>query len=126
MKKGFTLVELLVVIVILSLIAVVVYPTIAKIINDSKENTYNTQVNLIVKAAKEWGAEHPNKLPSKETDDGLKVCISSLVSEGYINDTVKNPNTSQEMNGYVEITLVGNKYEYVYIDTEEECLDQTT
>lgn len=113
-KKGFTLVELLVVIVILSLIAMVVYPAIIKVINDSKKDAYNTQVELVIKAAKEWAVEHPNLLPSDESSSDTIICVSELVSLGYIDTTVKNPYTSSEMPGGVVVALDSNKYEYVY------------
>lgn len=119
MKKGFTLVELLVVIVILSLIAMIVYPSIVKVINDSKESTYVSQVEIVIKAAKEWAVEHPSQLPSDESPSDVKVCLKSLVDGGYIDGDVKNPKNSKIMDGYVEITLSNNKYEYNYID--EEC-----
>lgn len=115
MKKGFTLVELLVVIVILGLIAMVVYPAIVKVINDSKESAYETQEKIIIKAAKEWAVEHPSELPSDESTTG-SVCLTTLLQEGYIDNSIKNPYTSQEMNGYVEIVLTSNRYEYKYKD----------
>lgn len=113
MKRGFTLVELLVVIVILSLIAMVAYPSIITIINDSKNSAYDAQVEIIVKAGKEWGVEHPNELPSSSSVK-KKICLTSLVSEGYIDDTIKNPKDSKPMTGYVEVSLSGNRYNYQY------------
>lgn len=113
MKKGFTLVELLVVIVILGLIALVVYPSVIKIINDSRESAYESQIKIVEKAAKEWGVEHPNELPD---DDVYRLPLSKLINDGYISDSeIKNPkNSNKNLCGVVEIKFINNNYEYNY------------
>lgn len=62
MKKGFTLVELLAVIVILSVISMLVFPNVIKIINQSKENLYQSQLRDIENVAKNFSIEHPELL----------------------------------------------------------------
>ena len=52
MKKGFTLIELICVIVLLGLIAMIAIPTINTAINNSKERAYNEQVTLIEHTAR--------------------------------------------------------------------------
>ena len=47
MKKGFTLVELLAVIILLGVIGLIVVPSITKTINNSKEDLYNDQIGKI-------------------------------------------------------------------------------
>ena len=80
MRKGFTLVELLVVIVILGLLSLVVYPSVIKVINDNRTSAYESQIKIVEKAAKEWGVENPSKLP----DNRCKISISTLTGDGYI------------------------------------------
>ena len=48
-KKGFTLVELLAVIVILALLAIVSSTVVFKLIDDSRKDLYNDQIELIEK-----------------------------------------------------------------------------
>ena len=62
-KKGFTLVELLAVIVILSLLALLTSTAVTKLVKDAKGDLNNTQIELIKSAAQTWGAEHLNWLP---------------------------------------------------------------
>ena len=67
-KKGFTLVELLAVIVILGIIMSIATPIIIKIINDSKKETYKLSMSGYVKAVEEQIAV--NKAKGKITKNG--------------------------------------------------------
>ena len=51
-KRGFTLVELLAVIVILGILLVIAIPKISDIISVSKEGTFKTDINSIIKLVK--------------------------------------------------------------------------
>lgn len=119
MRRGFTLVELIVVIVILGLLALVSFPAVTKVIDDSKNDAYSDQVKVIEKSAKAWGVEHPTLLPSSGC---VKVKVSTLVSNGYISSgTPKNPKNNTDMNGAVKISLIDSKYNYVYETTQTGC-----
>ena len=67
-KKGFTLVELLAVIVILGIIMSIATPIIIKVINDSKKETYKLSMSGYVKAVEEQIAV--NKAKGKITKNG--------------------------------------------------------
>ena len=67
-KKGFTLVELLAVIVILGIIMSIATPIIIKIINDSKKETYKLSMSGYVKAVEEQISV--NKAKGKITKNG--------------------------------------------------------
>lgn len=54
-KKGFTLVELLAVIVVLSLVMIIAIPAITKNTSSAKKAILKTKVNLIVDEAVIWG-----------------------------------------------------------------------
>ncbi len=107
--KGFTLVELMIVIILLGLIALTTVPVIISNINDSKEKLYNEQVILLENATKRWTIYHTNEVEKTE-DFSRCVTIEELEKENYIEDKkVINPKTNEYMNGCVEI-----KYDQEY------------
>ena len=113
-KKGFTLIELIGVVTLLALIALVVYPAINTVIKNSKEKAYKDQVEVVVKAAKEWGIDHAEELP--DPGKNLTISISMLLQGGYItNDEVKDPrDTNNNLTGSVIVRYEANQYIYEY------------
>ena len=67
-NKGFTLVELLGVIVIISLLTLVASVSVVKLVKDSKNELNKIQKKAIISAAKAWGADNLTLLPSSESD----------------------------------------------------------
>ena len=121
-QKGFTLVELIAVVAILGLIALVVYPAVGSVIRNAREETYKDQVDVIIKAAKEWSVKNATKL----SDDGsiYSLPVETLTTEGYItNDEVKDPrDSSKNLEGIVEIKYNNDtkSYDYTYNDEPSE------
>ena len=116
-KKGFTLVELLTVIVLLAIIAAITTPVIINVINDSRENAYEEQVRLITSAAERWGTENMTYLNGKGS---CYLSAEKLSEEGYLSaEKIINPKKPSENMGVVEITVNNGKYEYVYKETSE-------
>lgn len=60
-KKGFTLVELLAVIILIGLIAVLVVPKVTKTLKDSKESVNKSSVNGLVRTANNYYIESKMK-----------------------------------------------------------------
>lgn len=111
-KKGFTLMELLAVIVILALLALVAYPNVTKLINDAKKNTDEIQFSALEKVVKTYVAKHSATLGDNET-----ICITDLKKDGLLEDKkIVNPDTEEEYNGCFTITwnTSTNQYDYVY------------
>ena len=106
-KKGFTLVELLAVIVILSLLALLTGTAITKMVKDSKEELSSTQMSLIKSAAETWGAENLDKLPS--AGECKFITLADLQSYGLIDSNVIDPETSENIqNLNIKITTDDN------------------
>lgn len=94
-KKGFTLVELLAVIVVLGIIMVIVIPAVSNNSKTAKEAVLKTKVNLVVDQASIWGEDNinyfltSNKGPLKDcTEAGnevtCKLTFNDLAEAGYV------------------------------------------
>ena len=113
MKKGFTLAELLAVIVILGLIAVITIPVVTKTLSSYKIRLCNKQIGNIEEAARVWGSDNLLTLPDSETDP-LTIHLEDLQNGGYIAKDIKDPVDSSKTIGNIPITItkVGKKYKY--------------
>ena len=123
MKKGFTLMELLAVFIVIGIIVTITIPTITNVIRDSKEKAYKEQINLIEDAARTYMIAHPTELPKASSK--ASVSVSKLKDEGLIsNKDIKNPIYSstgtrdeekhQSFSGTVCVTYSNNKFKYTY------------
>ncbi len=128
MKKGFTLVELLGVIVILGLIAMIAIPTINSALNDSRQRAYDEQVDTIEDTARTYMSKNSLKLPSQTEGSSCCLSVDMMQKEGLLtSDDIENPkyregSTEEEenfknFNGSVIITFTNNKYSYEYANT---------
>ena len=110
MKKAFTLIELLAVIVILAVIALIATPLVLDVIDDSRYGAARVNETSTTKAAELYYATNQELLPAA----GLSAYVSttSLLANGNLSD-LNNPFSNGTGNGYVTVTNTGDSYEYV-------------
>lgn len=110
-KKGFTLIELIVVIVILGILALVVVPKVGGFTSDAALSSHNANVRTLQSAAMMYTAENPGKAVATDkaqTELAKYVQTWPKVPKG-IKDT--NPaagadyTVSIETNGTVTVSL---------------------
>ncbi|AZP03673.1 prepilin-type N-terminal cleavage/methylation domain-containing protein [Jeotgalibaca ciconiae] len=77
-EDGFTLVELLGVIVILGLIIAIAIPGIGKIVENAREKTADAQQELILDAAQLYFLQ--------EGDNATSVTVETLIEKDYLED----------------------------------------
>ena len=123
-KKGFTLIELLSVVVVLGLLAFLVIPLVGNVLNDSRNDFYEKQLNLIKSATKLWANEEENKIFLQElTVWPYELTLGDLQESGFIEKNIKNPlSTNNEIfheNMIIQINKVGNSYEYTILDEQD-------
>lgn len=121
-KRGFTLTEVLGVIVILGLIALIIFPNVSKSIKNSKQKLYNEQIALIEENARKWGVEHTAQLPNSGS---YYLELNDLVLGGYISQKeLKDPRNNSTMEGCIVISYDPSYNQYKYLYTEASCEDQ--
>ena len=81
-KMGFTLIELLATLVVLAIIALIVYPTIGKLLANNKTKAYEKQLDVIEVAASNWLIENEGKLK----DNAYALPINDIVGSGFIEE----------------------------------------
>lgn len=86
-KKGFTLVELLVVIVIISLIVLIAVPSIIAINKNINKRLYESKKELINSSAEMYANNNPDIFNGRTE---VKVTVGELISKGYIEADVEN------------------------------------
>ena len=123
-KNGFTLAELLGVMVILSLISVITVPAVTDSLNKYKTKLCNSQIDEIISAAKTWGNENILLLPENEGET-YEISLQQLAEYGYIDEKINNPVTNENFdkeNTIVTITKKGKRYKYsMNSDTVDTC-----
>lgn len=99
MKKGFTLVELLAVLVILGAIVLVSVPSLISTNKASKENEYNEFVTTIENAAEAYVETHPDKYADLKNGVTTSANISTetLVAAGTVEGNMVNPKTGNRI-----------------------------
>lgn len=105
-KKGFTLVEVLAVIVILGVILTVVVPSTFSIIKRGKETSYKNLVKTFKNGAKLYVSKYSNVINEDLDNIGYyKVTLDQLNGEALLKTPVVDPrnNTSINLSKYILI-----------------------
>lgn len=120
-KKGFTLVELLAVIVILGLIAVIAIPNSMTVSDGVKKNLYCEKVDLLLNDAKRFGNDHLGVLRQAGNQNCyIPVTIEYLVNKGIIKKEqdhapfITNPYDNSSMDGKTIGIYYKNKRAYAF------------
>ena len=111
MKKGFTLVEVIGIIAILSIITAISVPVVIKSIEHKKSEQYDNIIEDLILATQTY-------IQIEDITD-TKINIETLQEKGYANKNLINPNTNEAMTGCIVIEIVNGYNNYKYTETCE-------
>lgn len=102
-KNGFTLVELLGVIVVLSLLALLTTTAVTKLVSDSKQELSDVQINSIKSAAEAWSFDNLEKLP--DAGECFYLTLGDLKEYGFFDSSVIDPKNNVEISDNLKIKI---------------------
>ena len=129
-NKGFTLVELLAVITLLSIMAIIAVPTVSNIMSKQKEKLYYDQLNTVIKAAQNWVSDNSDELKNfynkcvDEKEITLDELISGTENVSYLDDEFINPKTSEQFgdnDDSISVKIYKQKKNYIYCISTPNC-----
>ena len=91
MKKGFTLIEMLGVIVILSLLTLVTYTGVNTMNRKYKVKEFEDYKNTLCMSAQTYISRE-----SIHVEDEFNIQVNELMVKGYIDKVIENPETEKE------------------------------
>ena len=131
-KKGFTLVEVIVSLALLSLIGVAVGISLNKIFKNQEIKSYNEYVEKVKSSAILFSNNTPDIMNELNSNYSYKIIkIGDLINKGYINKNLKNPETKEKLNEKEKLKIYYNEekemiVEYPYDDKITELHLHTT
>lgn len=111
-NKGFTLIEILGVIVLLGIIALIVYPAVRGIIDDSREVLYKEQIEFIEDSLRNYTNNYITLLP--EEDSILTFTLGQIKESGNMQIEVKNPMNNKCFSNESLLTITRRNESYIY------------
>ena len=116
-NKGFTLIEMIMVIAILAMLAVLTTPNVIKMINKNKADNYNSVIDSIVSSCDLYVSDNRYKLrfnntcpteseSSTITEISTFITLQDLVNSKDISTPIRNECTNEELNyDTIKITI---------------------
>ena len=134
-RKGFTLIEMLAVVVILGVLMTIMVPVVGHLIDENKKNNFESLKSGIFSATKTYLSDFRYEivvsgLPCNNSNDekdvasvngealtGSKIPLRTLVTKKYLKGDVKNPFNRENLNidrVYVVIKYSCKRRDYSY------------
>ncbi len=99
MRKGFTLIEVLAVVIILGVIITVVVTSIFNLLANSKEKAYQTLISIIEQGAELYIQQDIEGVKNVVNNQGVyEVSLIELINADIIKDDLLDPRTNQFIN----------------------------
>jgi len=124
-KKGFTLVELLAVILVLGLVLVIAVPSVNKYLKSSKQKAFDVQINTMVEAVEAYANTFRKVLPQNNGEE-VRITLGQLKAEGLIKNDMTDPKTDKYFDDAIEFTIRKNGNNFIYEVDESTIITRNT
>ena len=117
-KNGFTMVEILGVVILIAAISLLVFPAMLEQFRKAKDDINESTLNLIYSGANTLINDDLQSYPKK---NGSTYCISlkTLVEEGYVSDSIKDVINDRDYDlnvATVKASYINDKFNYDFIE----------
>ncbi len=118
-KKGFTIIEILAVVIILGVIMTITYPTVVDTFSNVEDRQYEALVSSISSSAKSYVTDNRANISSLGVVNGVSyISLSTLRDEGYLASDIYDPKTQQLIDYSTRVKIItkviGKKEDYIY------------
>lgn len=121
MKKGFTLIELISVVIIMGLIMAAVVPTVLNQIKGKEADISETSKQVIYLATNEYVKNDKISYPIK-SNNVFCITLEELVNAGKLQSPVMDGTNTISLNRIVKVTVNAfNDLEYSLINIDDTC-----
>ena len=116
-KKGFTLVEIIGVVVVLGVIALLAFPPMLNMVRNSENKVSEATKNLIYTASMQYTTKYINDFPKNE-NKVYCVTLEKLVQEEFLSSTITNNLGDFNLQSYVQVKVNSElKFDYDLVKT---------
>ena len=118
MKKGFTLVELMAVLVLIVIISTIGYAGITAVKNNIEKNLWEAKVEEIETGAIKYGQDNLNKLNGTCNDisNCLEVTVEFLINSNYVDTDEETDEGIEIITNNITGEIVNSNKVYIYLE----------
>ena len=125
MKKGFTLIEMLAVVILLGLLALIGTMSVTSILKDNREKAYQIQLDGIINSAKIWASKNMKLLPNNDKES-ISLTLLDLKKAGFVEEDLTNPKTETLFPNDLAIAITKDNNSYKYQIFEDSGTSEET
>ena len=119
-KRGFTLIELVAVVALLSLVGIVVVININKQLNNQEKKEYEIYRESILEAAELYVEPRRNLFPSlSKLGDTTYITVKDIISANLLDSGLENPETNSLIDQNTRIKITVGKDNILIFELEE-------
>lgn len=116
-KKGFTLIELIGVIMIIAVLSLLFFPNLIKKFQESNENLDATTTKIILDSAEHYVDNNSNLFSKSKS---YCISISTLIDNEYLVDNFADFNKEKLINNkIIKVVGDGNNFDYSIVNTSD-------